>query len=156
MIGVKSGKRDMNSNEIVNITDSMDIKKVDQAKIENEQGKVVEQLMEKIQDLHVDKTKFDSVESSKSNEDIETKKGAKTQNYFANLPKKSNSKKAIKIDEAKLNEVKGKILEKMKRRFKFPTVKEIPVDECYTVLSEHEKKIKVSLIKFAKLIDKSF
>ena len=67
----------------------------------------------------------------------------KNANYFAKTHEKTSTK--LNTDD-RLNAIKEKILKKKEAQVKFKETKCIPVDECFKLLKDHEKKIQVALI----------
>ncbi len=123
-------------------------------KSENE----LDSILNKIENLQVDKLTFNQAENKaslneksetmKRDQNVESRKSKET-NYFASLRNKeksaSKSQKTSKaFDENRLKEIKAKILDNMKKRCKYQGSKEISIEECFNILREHEKKIKVS------------
>ena len=61
------------------------------------------------------------------------------QNYFA---KASNDDKLA--EKLKYKQIKEKILMKKATSIKYPQAKTIPLDECFLLLKEHEKRVQVN------------
>jgi hypothetical protein len=68
-------------------------------------------------------------------------------NYFSQRANEKEKKTVNKVfDENRLKEIKDKIYSKMKNEETgLKKTKIIPLDEAYTMLKEHEKKIQVNL-----------
>ena len=108
-------------------------------------------LLDKIENLSVNKNEYNlSIKETSNKEKLKEESNSAGNNYFDNLAKKSNQKN---LDDQKLKEVKAKIAENNKKRYKYGCSKEIPIDECFKILTEHEKKIKVFLISSKYLIN---
>lgn len=88
--------------------------------------KVLEEIQNKVESLKVDP------ESSQ-------KPTTTNSNYFANVSEKTKTT----IDTEKLKQVKQKILANNEKRYKCQSTKEIPVHECFKIVVEYEKKVKV-------------
>ncbi len=146
MIEIKSGKKDINSNNINDVDASKENKPTTSVQAKIDTKVEVDALLNKIENLHVQK-----VESTSKNEKLSTiletleqnKTDPKTDNYFANVAKKADTQKAAKIDEAKLKEVKAKILAQERTRYKYGSAKEMSIEESSKLLIEHENKVKV-------------
>lgn len=108
----------------------------------------VDTLLDKLEGLFVDKSQTPEALPEIKAEKVE-------ENYFSKLSTSSRNetKKGKKqIDENKLNEIKRKISSNTENRFKYKESKMIPVDECFKLLKDHEKKIQVFIIFRIKLI----
>lgn len=110
------------------------IEKLENEKIENkETHQNLEDLVDKMDTLEVDKAKI-----------VETEEQiVKNENYFFKISTKSEKKSEKNIDTKKLNEIKERIKENMDKRSKYKESKEIPVDEAFKLLKEHEKRVQV-------------
>ena len=67
-------------------------------------------------------------------------------NYFL---KKSGDEKHK--DNSKLKQVKEKIMKNMESYNKYSKAKSIPLNECFVLLKEHEKRVQVNVFKILKL-----
>jgi hypothetical protein len=148
LIEIKSGKKDINSNNIAE--EEATSKETSATNTKPTETKAeVEALSNKIEKLHIDKTESDQVTEKATTPVESTKKESNStvsnENYFANVANKEKNKQPIKIDEAKLKEVKEKVLEKMKNRYKYNSAKELTIEESSKLLIEHENKVKVNL-----------
>ena len=83
--------------------------------------------------LEFDKAKNTEIEEQTVNKE----------NYFFKISTKSERKSEKNIDTGKLNQIKAKIKENMDKQSKYKESKEIPVDEAFKLLKEHEKRIQV-------------
>lgn len=117
-------------------------KEQEKTKDEKSDSGEVETLVDKLETLFVVKT----TEENKLEQEVTTQ--VKVQNYFAQARTSNKPDKLKKpIDENKLKEIKQKILLKMEKSSKYKSSKEIPVDECFKLLKEHEKKIQVKIFE---------
>ena len=72
-----------------------------------------------------------------------TETGAKANYFSKKVPAKTSAsaKKPPIYDEAKLRDVKAKIVANMDKNRKYTQAKEIPLDESYLILKEHQQRV---------------
>lgn len=98
----------------------------------------VETLVDKLETLKVDKLNIEEAKIETDDQII------KNENYFSKTTKTIEAIKAKKeIDEIKLDEIKKKIKDNKDKLSKYKESKEMPVDEAFKLLKEHEKRIHV-------------
>lgn len=108
------------------------IQKIEE-KRKNQPDENLDILVDKLETLEFEKAKVTETEV-----EIEQK-----ENYFKKISTKSVLKTEKKIDLEKLSDIKAKIKENMNKQCKYKESKEIPVDEAFKLLKDHEKRIQV-------------
>lgn len=104
---------------------------MDSIKDENLRSEIIKDIDSKDNQIKIN-------ESLIKQEKEETKKEAQP-NYFA---KATNGDKLA--EKIKYKQIKEKILMKKANSTKYPQAKTIPLNECFLLLKEHEKRVQVS------------